>query len=148
MKNMIDNESINDILLVTADSLCISKKQEKEIKKSISWIESFLSLWIITSIIITTLCAQTYEPGDNALNIIKKFIDNHDIHIHVENGIYCINNPILKDENFADIWNDRPLFKEAFDKWIKQLESDFSDLLHSQNMSECEQLASKIFAIN
>ena len=65
MKKMIDNKLINDILLETADSLCIRKKQEIEIKKA-----------------------------------------------------------------------------------YRELGAFFRHLLRSQNMSECEQLASKIFALN
>jgi hypothetical protein len=77
-----------------------------------------------TSIIITTLAARAYQGQpqtyDALLQIVRAmpgFIENRD-------GNWWVANPVHPGENFADKWNEKPDRKEAFERWLKQVDAD------------------------
>lgn len=79
------------------------------------------------SIIITTLAAHAYngevEIGDALLAILsgmERFIQRD------QNGRAIILNPSDPMENFADKWPEFPVREQAFFKWLRQAQADFS----------------------
>lgn len=79
------------------------------------------------SIIITTIMASVYDGSDSVSETIYHFLDivGYYIKINMQSGKYCICNPTLPNENFADKWNaDKSRAKEFF-RWIKQARQDF-----------------------
>ncbi|HHH54495.1 MAG TPA: nucleotidyltransferase, partial [Bacteroidetes bacterium] len=75
------------------------------------------------SVIITTLATKSYlyciENFDynneydlmlDTLQYMKKYID-------IKNGLYWIENPSIKSENFAEKWNEKIIKKKNFDSW-------------------------------
>lgn len=77
------------------------------------------------SIIITTILAELYSEDISLYELIERFANNVKKIINVDcNGNYVISNPINKEENFADKWIEYPERKDAFFKWIKQVEFD------------------------
>ncbi|MCK4642911.1 nucleotidyltransferase [bacterium] len=97
------------------------------------------------SIIITTLAARAYENQDNIcdalINIIDELTLRREEYIPFIEGEYRINNPVNKTENFADKWKESLQKKENFDKWLKQVGNDFTEL---RNMDITQEISKKL----
>ena len=97
------------------------------------------------SIIITTLCALTYEKGSNVFEALEEFINDYAKHIHRDQKGYLIENPTVRGENFAEKWNSNPTKKAAFDKWIDQFKEVFSKLMNSKSIDDFLQTGKEMF---
>ena len=94
------------------------------------------------SVIVTTLAAKAYgqeEDLEEALRGLVKRIPNF---IERRGDHWWIENPANPRENFADKWNEAPSRREAFMRWLEQVDADLSEalLLKSATMAE-ERLA-------
>ena len=77
------------------------------------------------SIILTTLMARIYTGKENVYELIEKFSKEYVLYLERdENGNVLIQNPVNKNENFADKWPSNPERKEAFFKFMDDLKYD------------------------
>ena len=77
------------------------------------------------SIILTTLIARIYTGKENVYELIEKFSKEYVLYLERdENGNVLIQNPVNKNENFADKWPSNPERKEAFFKFMDDLKYD------------------------
>lgn len=89
----------------------------------------------VSSIIITTLVAHTYENNPSIYLTLKSAIENMKKHIRIQDNKYYIPNPTDPQENFCDKWNKDNNYYLFFLKWLKKLESDFfKDALLGENI--------------
>ena len=89
----------------------------------------------VSSIIITTLVAHTYENNPSIYLTIKNAIENMKRYIRFQDGKYYISNPVDSQENFADKWNKDNNYSVFFFRWVQKLESDFfKDALLGDNL--------------
>lgn len=70
------------------------------------------------SIIITTLAAWAYNGEENVYEALGNILDKMPEHIQICNGEFWIENPVIKEENFADKWNTVPSKQTAFVRWL------------------------------
>lgn len=80
------------------------------------------------SIIITTLAAQAYQPLPDLFDTFKQVAINMRQHIGHDKNFNQVLNPVDPSENFADKWREHPKRREAFFKWLAQLERDVTEL--------------------
>lgn len=74
------------------------------------------------SIILTTLMARIYTGKENVYELIEKFSKEYIMYLEKdENGDILIKNPVNENENFADKWPKYPDRKEAFFKFMTEL---------------------------
>lgn len=91
----------------------------------------------ISSIIITTLVAHTYENESSIYLTLKKAVEEMPNYIRVNEDKYYISNPVDINENFADKWNHDVMYPKFFFEWLKQLRADFfKDALLGDNIFE------------
>ena len=77
------------------------------------------------SIILTTLMARIYTGKENVYELIEKFSKEYVLYLERdENGNVLIQNPVNKNENFADKWKIYPERQEAFFNWVENLKYD------------------------
>lgn len=77
------------------------------------------------SIILTTLMAQVYTGKENVYELIRNFSKEYMKFLEKDElGNILIRNPVNKYENFADKWIIYPERKEAFFKFMRELEQD------------------------
>lgn len=79
------------------------------------------------SIIITTLAAWAYNGEENVYEALCNILDNMPNHIQVRNGEFWIENPVMKEENFADKWNTIPSKQTAFVRWLARARKELVD---------------------
>lgn len=85
-----------------------------------------------SSIIITTLATQAYLfcienfEYDNEYDLMLDVLRYMPRYIETKNNLYWIKNPTVKDENFAEKWNDKPVRKKHFDIWHNTCQSFFA----------------------
>lgn len=85
------------------------------------------------SIIITTLAAKAYRGESDIItglqNVIKDMPQYIGERYSPEHGriIKWIENPVNKEENFADKWPEHPKREENFYKWHAQVRADLKD---------------------
>lgn len=94
------------------------------------------------SIIITTLAAQAYRGEDNLLIGLYNVVNN--MTLHKKNGVYCVENPVNPEENFADKWPTHPKRQENFLKWLSKVKEDLNLILSCKGIALQEQL-SKVY---
>lgn len=81
-----------------------------------------------TSIIITTLAAESYL-GDGALyDVLTKVTQDMPRHIKYPYGVPWIANPVQPAENFADRWRGDATLQTSFSEWIERAHTDFRNL--------------------
>ena len=76
------------------------------------------------SIIITTLAALSYNGETNVYEALRNIIDKMPQFIEVRGSEYWIANPVMREENFADKWNEVPNKQTMFMHWIKKAKKD------------------------
>jgi hypothetical protein len=86
------------------------------------------------SIIITTLAARAYTNESDLLAAIDKIVRDMPNFIENRNSKWWVPNPVDPGENFADKWNEKPVRREAFFKWIQKAKLDFSGVIRSQDI--------------
>ena len=103
------------------------------------------------SIILTTLMAKVYTGKENVYELIEKFSKEYMMHIEKdENGNIIIRNPVNENENFADKWPKYPERREAFFKFMTELEQDLvtNKILLEGNIREQADFYKKLFGEN
>lgn len=103
------------------------------------------------SIILTTLMAKVYTGKESVYELIEKFSKEYMMHIQKdENGNIIIKNPVNENENFADKWPKYPERREAFFKFMTELEKDLvtNKILLEGNIREQADLYKKLFGEN
>ncbi len=77
------------------------------------------------SMIITTLAGLSYSGESNIISALKNIIQKMPSYITKDsNGKYVLQNPVNKNENFADRWNLVPDKAKAFYDWVNRINSD------------------------
>ena len=81
------------------------------------------------SILITTIAADLYKNEDTTSETLNSILSRAKEYVeeHKENGEYCIYNPSLPSENFADKWAEHPERAEAFLNWLDDAKKDLLD---------------------
>ena len=81
------------------------------------------------SILITTIAADLYRNEDTISETLNSILSRAKEYVeeHKENGEYCIYNPSLPSENFADKWAEHPERAEAFLNWLDDAKKDLMD---------------------
>ena len=103
------------------------------------------------SIILTTLMAKVYTGKENVYELIEKFSKEYMMHIEKDkNGNIIIKNPVNENENFADKWPKYPERREAFFKFMTELEQDLvtNKILVEGNIREQADFYKKLFGEN
>lgn len=103
------------------------------------------------SIILTTLMARIYTGKENVYELIEKFSKEYVLYLEGdENGNVLIQNPVNKNENFADKWPSNPERKEAFFKFMDDLKYDLvtNKVLLEGNIREQADAYKKLFGEN
>lgn len=76
------------------------------------------------SIIITTLAALAYDGEANVYEALCNIISKMPQFIEKRGGRYWIANPVMREENFADKWNEDPNKVSAFMYWLQKVKRD------------------------
>lgn len=103
------------------------------------------------SIILTTLMARIYTGKENVYELIEKFSEEYIMYLEKdENGDILIKNPVNENENFADKWPKYPDRKEAFFKFMTELNADLvtNKILLEGNIREQATSYKKLFGEN
>lgn len=103
------------------------------------------------SIILTTLMARIYTGKENVYELIEKFSKEYVLYLEKdENGNVLIQNPVNKNENFADKWPSNPERKEAFFKFMDDLKYDLvtNKVLQEGNIRKQADAYKKLFGEN
>lgn len=93
------------------------------------------------SILIVTLLTQCYEgladKGNiyqNHIKLLSDLVDLIPYMVEIREGMWWVENPTVKGENFAERWNsDSGERKYAFDQWCKQLQTDLLGILEAED---------------
>ncbi|MGL5724479.1 cyclic GMP-AMP synthase DncV-like nucleotidyltransferase [Cetobacterium sp.] len=96
----------------------------------------------VSSIIITTLVAHTYQNNPSIYLTLRNAIQNMSSYIRVQENKYYISNPVDSEENFADKWNKDNNYCKFFFRWLEQLKSDFfkDSLLNNDTFKDTPEL--------
>jgi hypothetical protein len=77
------------------------------------------------SIIISTLAGMGYGGGGNLYETLKEILSYMDSAVRIDSsGLYHIENPVEKSENFADKWNEERSKAEGFYRWLQRAQKD------------------------
>ncbi|MBK5211243.1 MAG: nucleotidyltransferase [Coriobacteriia bacterium] len=77
------------------------------------------------SIIITTLAGMGYNGNGNLYETLKEILSTMDSAVRIDSsGLYHIENPVEKSENFADKWNEERSKAEGFYRWLRKAQKD------------------------
>lgn len=90
-----------------------------------------------SSIIITTLAAQSYEPGGDLFSVLHHVVEQMPTHVDCKFGRHVIANPVEPGENFADRWIGHPTRARRFFEWLEAALRDFTaigDAQHADDM--------------
>jgi hypothetical protein len=74
------------------------------------------------SIILTTLAAQAYKNQENVADALLTLALDMPKYIENRNGKWWVANPVEREENFADKWNEKPERRIAFLRWIDSVQ--------------------------
>lgn len=70
------------------------------------------------------MAAQAYNGETDVYEAMCSILNKMSEYIECRNGIYWIENPVMKEENFADKWNDSPNKRIAFFRWLEQAKKE------------------------
>lgn len=76
------------------------------------------------SIIITTLAASAYNNEENLYEALSNILLNMEKFIKRDDDKYIIENPVMKEENFAEKWNEEPEKAKEFFAWLNSAKTD------------------------
>lgn len=76
------------------------------------------------SIIITTLAASAYKNEISLYSALSNILENMSNFIKWDGSKYTIENPVMKAENFADKWNEKPEKAKEFFLWLEAAKKD------------------------
>ncbi|NJC13054.1 hypothetical protein F4558_002880 [Micromonospora profundi] len=89
-----------------------------------------------SSIIITTLAAQSYEPRGGLFNVLHHVVEQMPTHVDYKFGKHVIANPVEPGENFADRWIGHPARARRFFEWIEAALRDFTAIANAQHTDD------------
>ena len=95
--------------------------------------------------------AKVYTGKESVYELIGKFSKEYMMHIEKdESGNIIIRNPVNENENFADKWPKYPERREAFFKFMTELEQDLvtNKILLEGNIREQADFYKKLFGEN
>lgn len=84
------------------------------------------------SSLITTLAGLSYGGQAGLLTAVIETVQRMPEHIELRDGRYWVENPVCDGENFADKWNDYPIRRQKFRKWLDAVETDLVGLLQER----------------
>lgn len=99
------------------------------------------------SVILVTLAGHAYNQMvtdeqaaySSPIEVLLELVDRMPVGIGYDGRSYCLSNPMLKSENFADRWNsDRGLRAGEFKTWHKQLANDLEALFTEEYSKKSE----------
>ena len=98
------------------------------------------------SIIITTLAGHAYENKldliETLFSLVQRMPDFID---EPEEGVYWVANPVNKEENFAEKWNEHPARRTKFLKWLEELDAELIRLAECTSVSEAKKILKNLF---
>lgn len=97
------------------------------------------------SIIITTLATLAYRGEANLFDALVSISQKMLGHIENRNGKWWIENPVNKNENFADKWNEDLKKKDSFEKWVKQVQQDFLNVSKQNTLQKVYEVLFPLF---
>jgi len=77
------------------------------------------------SIIISTLAAQAYNGETTISETLRNILPKMQCAIEDLGPVAVISNPSYPAENFADKWEDKPVKRRNFERWIARARQDF-----------------------
>lgn len=92
------------------------------------------------SIILTTLAARAYRGEDDVYEALLRLASDMPSHIEVREKRFWVQNPVEPDENFADKWNEKPERRDAFLKWLRQVQVDVKAAAEGRTLDESANL--------
>jgi hypothetical protein len=78
------------------------------------------------SIIISTLAAKSYNNEGSISDALQAILLGMDSHIQHRFGVDWVTNPVNPAENFADKWDETPVKRDNFYKWLTAARRDFA----------------------
>ncbi|WP_419342250.1 nucleotidyltransferase [Achromobacter sp. PD1] len=106
------------------------------------------------SVIIVTLATKAFErlhstryhEFTSPIEVVLAIVEEMPNHFDSGPDRYCVANPMLPKENFADRWNnDNGVRAREFQRWHKQLEEDLEALLYQSSSSPDESRIRRVF---
>jgi hypothetical protein len=88
------------------------------------------------SIILTTLAARSYRNQPGIYEAFVEIVRDMPKFIELRSGRWWVANPVEPEENFADKWNESPDRRENFLRWIRKVQTDFSELGNRHTLNE------------
>ena len=103
------------------------------------------------SMIITTLATICYDQETDVFSALATFIDQ--VQRYADTGVikcvdeqWYIPNPVNRDENFADRWNESDSRKpDAFFQWLHWVQEDIDELLNAATPRDLRDRLEKAF---
>lgn len=80
------------------------------------------------SIIITTLAAKAYTGDGTLYEVLVDVTQKMPRLVEQRDGVYWVENPVQRKENFADRWSKHPEGARHFFEWIARAQSDLSEV--------------------
>jgi hypothetical protein len=100
-----------------------------------------------SSIIITTLAAQSYKPGGDLFNVLNHVVHQMPDHVGHRLGRHIIANPVEPDEDFADRWIGHPVRARRFFDWITAAQQDFTAIGNARETDDIVDRTALAFGI-
>ena len=88
------------------------------------------------SIIITTLAARAYNNEADLAEAVLDVVPRMRDYIEKHGSVWCVQNPVNPEENFADKWTEKPRKAKLFFEWLYALEREYKELLTDQGYGE------------
>ena len=95
------------------------------------------------SIVITTLATRVYNNEATIKDALQSILENmaHEVD---ESGNPRIENPVDRNENFADKWAEYPEKKDAFFEWLEQANRDFKSYFSNRYLDVPDNFANAL----
>ena len=100
------------------------------------------------SVIITTLASHAYNNSDNLYVALTEIVKNMNNYIEDRDGVYWVENPINKKENFADKWESNPKRAEEMFRWIESANKEFESYQNETNIDVITESLEKSFRLD
>jgi len=97
------------------------------------------------SIIITTLAARAYQNESDVFQALKSITAAMRSGIEVRNGVQWVENPVRKEENFAEKWKDNRRKAMLFRTWVDEVQELVDKLPETRGLDRIGELLSKSF---
>lgn len=86
------------------------------------------------SIIITTLAAHAYGNEEDLYEALLNIVNGMPQFIKDKAGVSWVENPVNKDENFADKWSAEPQREDKFKRWLGKVRDDITKAVRVQGL--------------